>query len=82
MAINWAKNIDRLNIKGGNEPKGEDWFTAKEFIDNSNYGSCKCRQQLKDAVESGEMEVHAGSHWNKVQKQLTRLTWYRFVNRK
>lgn len=81
MAINWAKNIDRLNAKEGNEPKGEGWFSAKEFINNSNYGSCKCRDQLKKATENGDIEVYAGSSWNKSQNQLTRRTWYRFVNR-
>lgn len=82
MAINWAKNIDRLNTKQGNKPKGDDWFTAKEFISNSNYGNSKCREQIKDALLNGDMEVFAGSHWNDSQKQLTRSTWYRFVNRK
>lgn len=82
MAIDWAKNIGRLNAKEGNEPEGDDWFTAKEFIENSNFGSGKSRAQLKRAVADGDIEVHRGSRWASEFDHLVRCTWYRFVNRK
>lgn len=82
MAIDWAKNISRLNAKEGSEPEGDNWFTAKEFIENSNFGSGKSRAQLKKAIADGDIEVHRGSRWASEFNHLVRCTWYRFVNRK
>jgi hypothetical protein len=82
MAINWAKNIDRLNSKEGNPPEGKDWFTAKEFQENSSYGRGKSYEQLKKAIADNIVEVHRGSSWDSNLNQCTRKVWYRFINRK
>ena len=82
MAINWAKSIGRLNATEGNEPEGDNWFTAGEFIENSNYGVCKSRAQLKQAVTDGDIEVYRGSRWADELGHLVRSTWYRFVDPK
>ena len=81
MAINWAKNMNALNMAGGNKPKGDDWFSAKEFAEKSDYGTTKCYEILKKAIQDGAIEVYRGSEYNKSQKQLTRRVWYRFTNR-
>jgi hypothetical protein len=82
MAINWAKNIDRLNSKEGNPPEGKDWFTAKEFQEKSSYGRGKSYEQLKKAIADNDVEVHRGSSWDSNLNQCTRKVWYRFINRK
>ncbi len=79
MAINWAKNIEKLNSQEGNKPEGKNWFTANEFIENNTYGVTKSYKQLKKLVSDGTLEVFRGSQWNEEMNQCTRKVWYRFV---
>ena len=79
MAVNWAKKLEQVKHVNENAPKGDDWFTTKEFRKETGFGVTRCHQMLKELIKDGKLEVHKGSKWNEEQKQLTRSVWYRFI---
>lgn len=82
MAINWAKNLEKLSRKESNEPVGGGWFTAREFKENTKIGHCRSYRILKDGVTDGSILIFKGSAWNQVHKQNTRSVWYKFKDPK
>jgi len=77
--INWAKTLQTLSGKQGNEPEGEGWFTAIEFQENAGVGHARCHKLIRKGLENGSLEMHRGSSWNENHKQLTRKVWYRQI---
>ena len=79
MAIDWAKQLNHVKRVNENLPKGDDWFTSKEFRKETRFGITRCHQMIKELIKDGKLEVYKGSKWNEEQKQLTRSVWYRFI---
>ncbi len=77
--INWAKTLDALSDKKGNEPVGEGWFTTAELMENAKIGHDKAFRLLRRNLKDGVIETHKGSSWNAQHKILSRRVWYRFI---
>ena len=80
--INWAKNLEELQIDRANLPEGDGWFTHAEFKENSKIGNNRASRILKAGISNGKIEVHRGSKWSETYNQNVRGIWYRFINPK
>lgn len=81
MEINWGK-LQKLLDCPADLPKGKGWFKFPEFQEKIHMGSNRSRRILSNGIKSGDIEIHKGSEWNKIHKQRTRMTWYRFISDK
>ena len=76
--VNWAEKFSDIKNLQGIYPEGEDWFTAREFMDNIGVAESKGYRLIRKALTESKLEAFTGSRWSDQHKQCFRQVWYRF----
>jgi hypothetical protein len=80
--VNWAERFSDIMDLQGVYPKGDGWFTSREFMKNMGVAQSKGYRLIKKSLNEDKLEAFTGSEWSDVQHQCYRQVWYRFKDPK
>tara|TARA_Y100001938_G_scaffold146074_1_gene224193 strand:- start:549 stop:779 length:231 start_codon:yes stop_codon:yes gene_type:complete len=71
----WADFLLNFDKAAETLPKGENWKTMHEIVQESPWGSGKTRVVVMEALKNGEIELFEG--YKRKGTRLVRQRWYR-----
>jgi hypothetical protein len=78
--LNWAEKLSEMKHLQGIYPEGDDWFTAREFMENLGCADSKGYRLIRKSLDAKKLEAFSGSRWSERHKQCFRQVWYRFTD--